>query len=721
MIKTVRIIELSFDEQKSAINEVKILAALDSPFVVKYFDSFIDTDSLHIVMEFCNKGDLQTLLKKAKSRSLNCLQESITWNIGLQVVLGLHYLHTKRTLHRDLKTANVFLTRPRDSNQKTYDVKIGDLGVAKLLETSTAFAQTIVGTPYYLSPELCADKPYRDKSDCWALGVMLYECCTLAHPFEARNQCALILKIIQEPPTELPPGVVSNELATLISWLLEKDPAKRPTIKQILGEKFVQKKLREVYEDSGGLEKFLLPPELGSSKVTNKLGNSGNVDDSGDVDTEDEEDDEFDGGRTDREQRTINQWQTLQPREFFYPTFGNHRPGRHVQQTIIREGADNNGVISISSNPSLQSNSDKVNKDRTSPTPSSSSSEKSNNYNSNNSGHATQMDKVRGNRVRGGVSRQPSSKARERYQIRPSVAPLKESSLSSTPPTEKEDSDQSGTFVRHIEVKGAFAKYEPPENKLGISVDPVLDYSNFIQLTADEKIGEFKDENHRVVDSKETADYINRETEDYEVDFESDDDFNELNNSDSNLRQKRRDESKCEGDIDELASTITAALPGSPLKEAMNILSSENTLRDTLGKSLKQSGSPSADCSDEADENGETIVDPQKLVESLEVLIVESRNKSIASLGKSLFDKVYRLCADSMVVQNSSSGDKRDEEITAKKNARLLKELEHALCDQLKGGLEVACDAVFSVKVLLALEDKLSSVKNEAITTTSSS
>merc|ERR1719267_43239 len=89
VIKTVRIIELSFDEQKSAINEVKILAALDSPFVVKYFDSFIDTDSLHIVMEFCNKGDLQSLLKKAKSMSMNCLQENITWNIGLQVILGL--------------------------------------------------------------------------------------------------------------------------------------------------------------------------------------------------------------------------------------------------------------------------------------------------------------------------------------------------------------------------------------------------------------------------------------------------------------------------------------------------------------------------------------------------------------------------------------------------------------------------------------------------------
>ena len=88
---------------------------------------------------------------------------------------GLHYLHGKNVLHRDLKAANVFLMKDNDRRNDFFSVKIGDLGVAKLLETSTAFAQTIVGTPYYLSPELCTDQPYRDKSDCWALGVLLYE------------------------------------------------------------------------------------------------------------------------------------------------------------------------------------------------------------------------------------------------------------------------------------------------------------------------------------------------------------------------------------------------------------------------------------------------------------------------------------------------------------------------------------------------------------------
>lgn len=191
VIKNVRIAELSYKEQTEAINEVQILAQLKSPYVVRYFDSFIEKDSLHIVMEFCNRGDLQNLLKKAKEKDVSGLKENVIWNISLQIILGLFYLHKKHILHRDLKTANVFLMK--DSSNPNYLVKIGDLGVAKLMDTSTALANTIVGTPYvffriiisliislslsryYLSPELCRDMPYRDKSDCWALGVLLYE------------------------------------------------------------------------------------------------------------------------------------------------------------------------------------------------------------------------------------------------------------------------------------------------------------------------------------------------------------------------------------------------------------------------------------------------------------------------------------------------------------------------------------------------------------------
>lgn len=165
-------VELTYKEQTEAINEVTILSQMDSPFVVRYYDSFIAKDSLHIIMEFCNRGDLQALVKKAKEKELTCLREHVTWNTSLQVILGLHYLHKKKILHRDLKTANVFLmdnnaatNSSGEGGQHYFQVKIGDLGVAKLLETSTAFAKTIVGTPYYLSPELCSDQPYRVRSN----------------------------------------------------------------------------------------------------------------------------------------------------------------------------------------------------------------------------------------------------------------------------------------------------------------------------------------------------------------------------------------------------------------------------------------------------------------------------------------------------------------------------------------------------------------------------
>jgi len=94
--------------------------------------------------------------------------------------IGINYLHSNKILHRDIKTINMFLA-------KGDVIKIGDLGVAKQLETSLKMASTVVGTPYYLSPELCEEKPYNNKSDIWSLGCVLYELCTQKHPFEANN------------------------------------------------------------------------------------------------------------------------------------------------------------------------------------------------------------------------------------------------------------------------------------------------------------------------------------------------------------------------------------------------------------------------------------------------------------------------------------------------------------------------------------------------------
>lgn len=103
--------------------------------------------------------------------------------------MALDHLHDKKILHRDLKTKNIFITK---KNQ----VKLGDFGLSKMLGT-TSFAQSAVGTPYYLSPELCEGKRYNHKSDVWAIGCVLYELTTFKHAFDATNLPALVMAIVQ--------------------------------------------------------------------------------------------------------------------------------------------------------------------------------------------------------------------------------------------------------------------------------------------------------------------------------------------------------------------------------------------------------------------------------------------------------------------------------------------------------------------------------------------
>ena len=134
-------------------------------------------DSINIIMEYCENGDLGKYLKRQMGRTLN---EAKIWKFFIEMSLGLHYLHANKILHRDIKTINMFLG-------KDDKVIIGDLGVAKLLNQTANMAHTVVGTPYYLSPELCEEKPYNHKSDVWSLGCVLYELCTFKHPFEANN------------------------------------------------------------------------------------------------------------------------------------------------------------------------------------------------------------------------------------------------------------------------------------------------------------------------------------------------------------------------------------------------------------------------------------------------------------------------------------------------------------------------------------------------------
>ena len=104
--------------------------------------------------------------------------------------LGIKHVHDRKILHRDIKCQNVFLT-------KEGIIKIGDFGIARVLKNTIDVSKSMVGTPYYLSPEIIEGRPYSFKSDIWSLGVMLYEMCALKPPFEAMNMHFLAMNIVR--------------------------------------------------------------------------------------------------------------------------------------------------------------------------------------------------------------------------------------------------------------------------------------------------------------------------------------------------------------------------------------------------------------------------------------------------------------------------------------------------------------------------------------------
>ena len=138
-----------------AESEVRVLMTLQHPNVVTYHKHFTDSGMLNIVLEYADNGDLAQHIARAKKRGLRFKEDLVLYWFA-QIACALHYVHSQNILHRDLKTQNIFLT-------KENIIKLGDFGIAKVLHSTGDMARTVIGTPYYMSPELCEDLPYNHK------------------------------------------------------------------------------------------------------------------------------------------------------------------------------------------------------------------------------------------------------------------------------------------------------------------------------------------------------------------------------------------------------------------------------------------------------------------------------------------------------------------------------------------------------------------------------
>ena len=243
VIKQILIEGMNKKEKDDVLNESNILAKLDHQNIIKLYDVFESKkpkNMINIVTEYADGGDLSEKIKERKNKNSNFTESEIL-DYFTQICLAINHIHEKKIIHRDLKSGNIFL-------MKNGFVKLGDFGIAKGLQRTIDKAKTMVGTPYYLSPEILEGKAYDAKSDIWSLGVLLYEMMTFKMPFNANNLPMLSVKIMRG--NYIPPPInYTKDLRELVSKCLTVDPKIRPTIREILGMPFIKNHIRSFLDE----------------------------------------------------------------------------------------------------------------------------------------------------------------------------------------------------------------------------------------------------------------------------------------------------------------------------------------------------------------------------------------------------------------------------------------------------------------------------------------
>lgn len=283
VVKDVNIQTMTCKEEEMAALRDEVTAlekAAGHPNMVQLLDYHHDEAGMmaYIITEFCEGGDVAVCLEKAKQgeyfppaptrkcsysgSKIRYFPEEVVASVLIQVVVGLHHLHVvSRILHRDLKPHNLFLLSDRIT------VRLGDFGVAALLQSVGEKAKAMCGSPFYMAPELCAEKPYDGEADIWSLGVLLYEMMALVRPFNAASAPALSQLVMKgkcvplwerttltgtgSPNSSLSGGggkglPYSRELMDLVMSMLTVDPSARPTLRRLLRSTYVRRHLYTV-------------------------------------------------------------------------------------------------------------------------------------------------------------------------------------------------------------------------------------------------------------------------------------------------------------------------------------------------------------------------------------------------------------------------------------------------------------------------------------------
>lgn len=232
-VKAVDLSGMSEADKTRAQTEVHCLLHCDFFSIVKCHEDLMkkneagDPALLALVLDFANAGDLRQEIKN-RAKTNRPFREHEAGLLFLQVLMAIHHVHGKNMIHRDIKSANIFLC----CNGL---VKLGDFGFSKHYSGSVSenVGKTFCGTPYYVAPEIWRRNPYSKKADMFSLGVLLYELLALKRPFDGQNMTEVMEKTLKGQYEPLPSSI-TEEMRSLVTWLLHDDPAKRPSTSQLL-------------------------------------------------------------------------------------------------------------------------------------------------------------------------------------------------------------------------------------------------------------------------------------------------------------------------------------------------------------------------------------------------------------------------------------------------------------------------------------------------------
>jgi len=228
MSVAVKVIDLeeSKDDIQTILKEITTLVnARSCPQLINYFGSSVFGTKLWIAMEYVDGG---SILDRIKKKPLTEKQIAV---VAKEVLLGLDYLARDGKIHRDIKAANILLS-------KTGQVKLADFGATAQLTDTMTKCNTFVGSPYWMAPEVMTQNQYDGKADIWSLGITCIEMSTGKPPFSDLHPLKVISQIPRAPPPKLPTGF-SIELNEFVNLCLAKNPAQRPTIKELLKTKLI--------------------------------------------------------------------------------------------------------------------------------------------------------------------------------------------------------------------------------------------------------------------------------------------------------------------------------------------------------------------------------------------------------------------------------------------------------------------------------------------------